>query len=198
MDLETLQRLYSEQEQKNTKGLPVEEVLAMQALAERLSEINLDKIIERKLNKKPEMSKAREAKLEMKIKRTLKPKKPGRPKLHWRTKEARRKKYRVEVARPRRLKMESEQWQTGEGWFAYMSKQWRQNKYPVELTLDQWLEHVYPKCKDRVFTVQRYIKKKPIRLDNIIVMASEDRTVLFDGKEFTLEQAGLCLPALAN
>lgn len=195
MDLETLQRLYSEQEQKNTKGLPVEEVLAMQALAERLSEINLDKIIERKLNKKPEMSKAKEAKLEGKIKRTLKPKKPGRPKVHWKTKEKRRKQYRIEVAQPRRWARESKQWETGEGWYAYMSKQWRQNKYKVELTLEEWLLHCYPKVKGRMFSIQRYIKHEPIRLDNILVLATEDRSVLFDGKEFTLEKIGACLTA---
>jgi hypothetical protein len=192
MDLETLQRLYSEQEKNKAGGLQPEEVLAMDALGRRLAALDLDAVIKRKLNNRPEMTKAIEKKLEGAINRKRKKRGPGRPKVHWKTKDRRRRQYRVEVATPRRWAKEAEQWKTGEGWFAYMSKQWRQNKYPVELTLEQWLEHVYPKVEGRVFTVQRYIKKEPIRLDNLLILSTENQSVLFDGKEFALEQAGYC------
>lgn len=193
MDIEALQQLYSEQEQKKVKGLPVEEVLAMQALAERLAEINLDKVIKRKLNKRPVLERAVEKKLIGAINRKKVKKKPGRPKVHWKTKEKRRKAYRIEIANPRRWKKEAEQWKTGEGWYAYCSKLWRQNKIGIELTEAEWLEHVYPKVEGTLFTVQRYNKKGPISLDNILCMY--EGKVLFDGKEFTLEKIGACLTA---
>lgn len=116
-------------------------------------------------------------------------------KLHWKTKRKRRREYYRDVTRYRRLELRGELLSAGsEGWWKYLTTMWHRHKVEVEMTYDQWNEHIWPQLGGKVPVINRYQTRKPITLDNVYVTESDNpKNVLFDGKEYSLRAAGYIL-----
>lgn len=91
----------------------------------------------------------------------------------------------------------------GESWELVLDY-WTRTKMAYRISREEWMEHVDPLVRGRVFVVNRYNTKKPISLDNIIVRSAVGcrsrrdvntavDEVLFDGKEFLLKEMGYIL-----
>lgn len=196
-----LQRLLeADLEGKRKRGeLSPEDVLEMQLLWEKVRTIDLDKAVAERIGKLTPVEKMIEG-LEKNrsvkdLRRAIKPKK-----LHYKTKKARirkqKKVYYQEVAKPRRATRVAEQLKTPEGWWDHLHRtSWNKTGTLVELTFEEYLEHIYTPIigKGRLPLFFRYDKNKPAGLGNILVRDSETYEVLFDGKEFTLRQLGYIL-----
>lgn len=130
------------------------------------------------------------------ISRALKGKGRYKPKQHWKTKAHKRRAYYAEVGAPKRRARIAEQMMSAEGWYDYIAYNWRRHRIPFDLTLEQWVEEVYPLTagKGRVPVFQRYrTGKHPMGLANMIVRDMDTREVLFDSADYQLKKLGYTL-----
>lgn len=185
----------AELEKEGFKGKEVDDLLGLDAFLEKIKKIDLGKLAEEKLNKLTEKQRAvhdllsNNPAVDRRIKQAVaKPKK--RKKLHWKTKEKRRKDYYQKVVKPklreRKAKMLDEN-----GWFPLLQEQWKRAKLEVELTEDQWNEHIAPWLGDSTPQIHRYDPTRGISLANIWITTGS-RTV-FDGVEFVMKSKGYIL-----
>lgn len=100
--------------------------------------------------------------------------------------------------RPRRAAREAELLGSdrAEGWWSILSRKnastWSR-KEGWDITLEEWKEAIGSSLDTGVPVVLRYNTKKPWTLDNIYLMDTETRNVLWDGKEWSLRKAGYIL-----
>ena len=176
----------------------LDEVLALLELEQKLARLDLEKIAEEKIAKLPEreaLIRALENNREIPKRLKAMRKGPGRPKLHWKTKEKRRRetqrKYQATVYQPkvreRKARMLKE-----EGWYPVLVEQWKAGKIEYDLSREEWNEIVAPKVGDSLPNIRRYDPGKPVSIDNIWVVSTKG-TVLFDGKEHKLKELGYML-----
>ena len=71
-----------------------------------------------------------------------------------------------------------------EGWHTYFMM----SRHPWHIGKEEWEEHVEPCLGDGWIGVHRYDGKKPYTLDNIYIL--DEEATVFDGKEWSLRQAG--------
>jgi len=183
---------------KNKEGMSGEEALELERVLSIINGIDLDKALDQKMKALPPMERA-VAILNNggSLVRRAKAKRAPKKKLHWRTKEARKRKenqqyYERRLKNLRREKL-AEQLTSPEGWWEHVSSSWKRKGVPLKVTEEGWLEYVWPAVQGRVFITYRYNTKEPMSLGNMIVKDVEGGAVLFDGKEWLLKQQGYCL-----
>ena len=71
-----------------------------------------------------------------------------------------------------------------EGWHTYFMM----SRHPWHIGKEEWEEHVEPCLGEGWIGVHRYDGKKPYTLDNIYIL--DEEATVFDGKEWSLRQAG--------
>lgn len=127
-------------------------------------------------------------------------KEPGAPKgkKHWKMKKRLRRERYVNVVKGVRKIKKAELLESGpEGWYDHLKTHWYQKGHSkgggIELTKEQWTEVVWPALKGRIPIVRRYDTSGPISLENIYVLQSGTKNVLFDGKEWKLKELGYTL-----
>ena len=118
-----------------------------------------------------------------------------RDKLHWATKRRlAREAYRERDA-PRFLRKER-QLVDNEGWYPIVARGWREQGFDVQLTREEWDEHIQPILKEKglVPFMKRYkTRDKVIRLDNIMIYSKTSKKPVFDGAEHHLKMMGYAL-----
>lgn len=129
-----------------------------------------------------------------KLTKATAPKKPGRPKKHWKHKkrvhrtymrEYMNRKYKALIA-PRRKQLAAEG-----SWYEYYLMEWKKRGFKVEVTKEEWDQHVQPRIGDRVPTLFRLNTAKPVALYNILVKDSGTKETIFDGTDWMLNQLGV-------
>lgn len=113
-----------------------------------------------------------------------------KPKVHWQVKKKKRQAYYENYRKPTRSRRKAEMLSTPEGWYKYLMIGWVKKKVEVELTLDQWRDTLWPAIGGRLFVIFRYNVNGPISLDNIYLLDSDTREVIFDGKEHRMRELG--------
>lgn len=118
-----------------------------------------------------------------------------RDKLHWATKKRlAREAYRERDA-PRFLRKER-QLVDNEGWYPIVTRGWKEQGLDVQLTREEWDEHIQPILKEKglVPFMKRYKTSDPvIRLDNIMIYSKTSKKPIFDGTEWSLRDKGYIL-----
>lgn len=182
--------------------LSPEDALELQALWEKIKAIDLEKAAAERLEKMTPVERMIEALKEQhgdmrKLRKEINRKKS----LHWKTKRkrkrARENKYYHEVLKAKRSLKRAEQLTTPEGWWQHLNKvSWKPMGAKVKMTYEEFVRYFYEPYigKGRLVVFYRYDKKGPISLGNVLVRDNETREVVFDGKEYLMEQAGYVLP----
>lgn len=182
---------------KDNTWLTPELALSLQDEWEALQSINLEGLAQEKEARKTKMEKLVEdvalgKKLERQIGRKREVK-IGRPKLHWKTREARRaatkRKYYEQTWRPRRKAELAEQLTTAEGWYRHIIKKWKGEVFG----LTQWKRHLWPRLEGRVPVFKREDTKKGWTLDNVVMYESGTRNVLYCPEDMALKKLGAIL-----
>lgn len=79
-------------------------------------------------------------------------------------------------------------------WWPKVRRTWSQRGLKIDITEEQWNEHVAPSIPAGVLiAVNRYDTKKGISLDNIFLTESQKSHVLWDGKEHILKIKGYAI-----
>lgn len=175
-------------------GLTPELVLSLQDEWEALNAIDLTKLAEEKEARKTKIDRIIEdAALGKKLERRIGKKKEtkiGRPKLHWKTRIARRaatkKKYYENTWRPRRKAELAEALTTAEGWYGHITKEWKGEVFG----LTQWKRHLWPRLEGRVPVFKREDTKKGWTLDNVVMYESGTRNVMYCPEDLKLAKLG--------
>ncbi len=173
----------------NTQGKSIEEILKIINTLDKIEQVDMTKV-EEKLNTPV----ARVLQKKEVLNRAIRPKKPGRPKLHWKTREKRlrerKARYYQQSVKPRRQKALEEYLRVGD-WYSICHTAWMRKKNPqIRLTRTEWeanVAHTIP--EGRVPVVVRYDAKKPIQLDNIEVIDNITHEVYFSGLDWALYKA---------
>lgn len=129
-----------------------------------------------------------------KLTKATAPKKPGRPKKHWKAKKKRIREYKREYMNrrykmligPRRKKLAADG-----SWYEYYLGEWKKRGFQVELPQAEWDEVVRPLIGDRIPTVVRLNTGKPVALYNLIIKDSETKETIFDGTDWMLNKLGI-------
>jgi hypothetical protein len=172
----------------------IQELLDMTSFLDTLNRIDLGKLeSEKEKALKPTDRMIRDLKANKKVSRYLKGKTAPRKKMHWKQKRRNLRNYYHEHAKPRRALRRAELLTTGEGWYKYLREEWRDRKTPVRMTEGEWVREVYPLLEGRLPVIIRYDSSKPIALENIYVVDTDTRAVLFEGKDYELKKLGYCL-----
>lgn len=207
MDLDELLRkaLEAEADEKGKGGPTPDEALRMIEALEKIRAGVFDEkpnappgSAERKLKLTPIDQAVETLKAGGTFKRELKrAKKVAKPKKHWSTKKALKRKYDreryKEVLRPMRKAALAESIQTAEGWWEVARKGWERHGVPVEMTEEEFKTVVFPAFYPHVPVFFRLDKGKGWRLDNLLVRDTESRKVLFDGNDYVLFTLGYTL-----
>lgn len=177
------------------EGLDVKLVLELQEMFDQLKHINLEKLDEEIESRKTKIQKLSEdVALGKKWERRLHKKKPpGRPKLHWKTREARRaatkKRYYENKWKPRRQAEMAEELLTPEGWYKRITRLWKGEV----MTQQEWEEHLWPKLEGRVPVFKRDDTKKGWTLDNVSMYESETGVLISSSEDYKLKALGYTL-----
>lgn len=177
------------------KGLTPELALELQRMFEQLKDIDLSKLDEEIEQRKTKIEKLTEdVALGKKWERRLHKKRPpGRPKLHWKTREANRKatrkKYYDNVWKPRRQIELAEELKTAEGWYKHITRLWKGEK----MTLEEWEEHLWPKLEGRIPVFKRSDTKKGWTLDNVSMFESRTGVLISSCEDYKLKAMGYTL-----
>ena len=118
-----------------------------------------------------------------------------RDKLHWATKKRLAREAYRERSAPRFLRKER-QLVDNEGWYPIVTRGWREQGLDVQLTREEWDEHIQPILKEKglVPFMKRYKTSDPvIRLDNIMIYSKTSKKPIFDGAEWSLRDKGYIL-----
>ncbi len=115
-----------------------------------------------------------------------------RDKLHWATKKRLAREVYRERDAPRFLRKER-QLVDNEGWYPIVTRGWKEQGLDVQLTREEWDEHIQPILKEKglVPFMKRYKTSDPvIRLDNIMIYSKTSKKPVFDGSEWYLRSLG--------
>ena len=118
-----------------------------------------------------------------------------RDKLHWATKRRLAREAYRERGAPRFLRKER-QLVDNEGWYPIVARGWKEQGLDVQLTREEWDEHIQPILKEKglVPFMKRYkTSDKVIRLDNIMIYSRTSKKPVFDGSEWYLRSLGYIL-----
>lgn len=177
---------------KQTEGLSPELVLSLQDDWEALQAIDLTKLAEEKEARETKIEKLiKDVKLGKKLERQFGKKKPiGRPKLHWKTRIARRaatkRKYYQNTWKPRRQAELVATLSTPEGWYEHVTKLWKGEVFG----LTQWKRYLWPRLEGRVPVFKREDTKKGWTLDNVVMYESGTRNMLYCPEDLKLLRLG--------
>lgn len=180
---------------KEMEGLSPEDVLLLQEHIEAIMAIDLSKLAEEKEARKTSIEKlVEDVKLGNKLKRQFgKKRPPGRPKLHWKTRAARRAetkaKYYQQTWKPRRQAELAKDLTTAEGWYKHITKQWKGEK----LGPRQWKDVLWPLLQGRVPVFKRDDTSKGWTLDNVVMYESGTRNVIYTPEDRKLKKLGATL-----
>lgn len=180
---------------EDNRGISPDDALMIQRLWEEIQSINLEEVEKEREAKKTSIEKLLEdVKLGKKLERKFGEKRPvGRPKLHWKTRVARRaatkRKYYQDTWKPRRKAELAEQLQTAEGWYEHITKQWKGEKFG----LIQWKRYLWPKLEGRVPVFKRVDTKKGWTLDNVVMYESGTRNMMYCPEDLQLMKLGAIL-----
>jgi hypothetical protein len=174
--------------------LTPELVLSLQDEWEALKAIDLTKLAEEKEARKTKIERIIEdVSLGKKLERRVGKKrevKIGRPKLHWKTREANRKatkrKYYENTWKPRRQAETIELLQTAEGWYEHVTKYWKGERFG----LIQWKRYLWPRLEGKVPVFKREDTKKGWTLDNVVMYESGTRNMLYCPEDLKLLKLG--------
>lgn len=186
------------------KPMSPTEALEMAELLEKLKGIDLNKVETPAAVDTPVDQMIRNLKNNKTVTRALKGKGRYKANLHWKTKAHKNRKYYAEVGAPRRRARLAELLTTPEGWYEYVVANWKRHRIPYRLTLEEFLEHVYPgMCRNtdgtfaerarNVPVFRRYNTRKPMALNNMIVRDMDTGEVLFDSTEYVMKKLGYAL-----
>lgn len=187
------------EEVKRKRGIDPDEALEMERVLRKISEMDLEKIAERKYNELSPMDRmVEDLKANKEVGRALRYKKKAKAKpKHWTQKKAAKRKYDRtryrEVLKPKRKRERAELLQSGAGWWEYQNRIWAQNGVEVRMTEEEFTTVVYPAFGGRVPVLERYDKTRGISLDNLLVRDSDTREVIWDGKEYSMKVGGWIL-----
>ena len=119
-------------------------------------------------------------------------KRKKKKKQHWKTKQKYQRVYHVNVRGPRRRAVLAAR-MLEEGWYPRMVLNWKGNKLKIDLTADEWQEHIAPRLGDDLPAVYRIDTSKGISLDNVVVKVRGTGELIFDGGEYALQKMGFAL-----
>ncbi len=174
--------------------LTPELVLSLQDEWEALQKIDLGKLAEEKEARKTKIERIIEdvslgKKLERRVGKKQE-KKIGRPKLHWKTRIARRaatkRKYYQNTWKPRRAAETAEMLSTPEGWYKHITKWWKGEMFG----LTQWKRYLWPRLEGKVPVFKRVDTKKGWTLDNVVMYESGTRNMLYCPEDLKLLKLG--------
>lgn len=177
------------------KGIDAALALELQAMFEQLKGIDLSKLDEEIEMRKTKIEKLTEdLELGKKWERRLHKKRPrGRPKLHWKTREAnlkrRKKKYYENVLKPRRARELAEELRTVEGWYKHITRLWKGER----MTFEQWEQELWPKLEGRIPVFKRDDTKKGWTLDNVSMYESGTGVLISSSEDYRLKKLGYTL-----
>jgi len=180
---------------KEMEGLSPEDVLALQHAWEEIERIDLSALEKEKEARKTGMERLLEdVKLGKKLERKFGEKRPvGRPKLHWKTKIARRaatkRKYYQDTWKPRRTAEIVSNLETCEGWYKHITRLWKGEVFGPK----QWEKHLWPLLEGRVPVFKRVDTKKGWTLDNVMMFESGTRNMLYCPEDLKLKKLGAIL-----
>ena len=105
-----------------------------------------------------------------------------KPKSHWKTRQKKRREYNREVAGPRRkerlgILLEEK------GWYPIVRDTWVRKKVDIQLSEEEWNEEIEPLLEGYQPLVTRVDTSEGVSLDNVVVLDSKTRKVLYDGLE---------------
>ena len=120
-------------------------------------------------------------------------KRKKKKKQHWKTKQKYQREYHLNVRGPRRRARLAARL-LEEGWYPRMVLNWKGNQHKIELTADEWQEHIAPLLGDDLPAVYRIDTSKGIALDNVVVKVRGTGELIFDGGEYALQKMGFALP----
>ena len=117
-----------------------------------------------------------------------------KPKRRLMTKAQKRKyqrEYKRAIVSPALRELRAEMWESGDTW-GIVTKSWKARGIEPEISQEDWMELVHPHIVGSVFSLNRYDRTQGWSLENIYVVDTK-RTVLWDGKEYSLRKQGYCL-----
>lgn len=192
-------RTRAENNKKGISGDEVDDLLELMKLGEIISKLDMDKVAQEKIERLSERNRIVHELLTSNkdVDRRLKlaKAKPKRKKLHWKTREKRRKDYYKRVLVPR-AKARKAAVLGDKGWYPLLAEQWRRAGLQVLLTQEEWDTFILPELGERTPNVHRYDATGAIELGNIWVTARSVRgstSTVFDGMEFKLRSDGYIL-----
>jgi len=177
---------------KDDRELSPDLVLALQADWDAIMGIDLGKVAEEAEARKTKIERIiADVKLGKKLERKFGEKKPiGRPKLHWKTRAARRaatkRKYYQNTWKPRRAAETAELLTTAEGWYEHITKKWKGDRFG----LIQWKRYLWPRLEGRVPVFKRVDTKKGWTLDNVMMYESGSTKMLYCPEDMALIKLG--------
>ena len=121
-------------------------------------------------------------------------KRKKKKKQHWKTRQKYQRVYHLNVRGPRRRAVLAAR-MLEEGWYPRMVLNWKGNKLKIDLTADEWQEHIAPRLGDDLPAVYRIDTSKGISLDNVVVKVRGTGELIFDGGEYALQKMGFALNA---
>ena len=116
-------------------------------------------------------------------------KRKKKKKQHWKTRQKYQRVYHLNVRGPRRRAVLAAR-MLEEGWYPRMVLNWKGNKLKIDLTADEWQEHIAPRLGDDLPAVYRIDTSKGISLDNVVVKVRGTGELIFDGGEYALFRMG--------
>lgn len=124
------------------------------------------------------------------VRQAAKRRPPGRPKLHWKTRIANRKKtkakYYQNTWKPRRAAETAERMLTPEGWYEHITLYWKGERF----SLEEWLTVLWPRLEGKVPAFKRDDVKKGWTLENVCMFESGTSKLLYCPEDWKLAKLG--------
>lgn len=171
----------------------------LQQMFEKIGAVDLEAVQERIELSKTALDRALDdVKLGGKMKRILAKKaKPGRPRLHHKTRAARKKVRKADWwlhrEKPRRQARLALELRTAEGWYKYLMESWRKQKIKGNMSEEDWSGTLWPLLEGKLPVFRRRDTSKGMTLDNVTMYESGTRNVLFCPDEYKLKLLGYAL-----
>lgn len=172
----------------------VGELLDLLKIGETIAKLDLNKVAAERLARLSEKNRivhdlvTNSKDVDRRLRQLKAPKR--RKKLHWKTREKKRRDYDKNVRTPR-ARARKAQILGEKGWYPILREQWVRAKLNVELTQEEWDEHIGPRLGDRTPSISRTDCSGPISLANVVVRSG--RSVVFEGLDYSLRLMGYIL-----
>jgi hypothetical protein len=185
-------RIRRRDEERGISGEDAGDLLELMKLGETIARLDLNKVAEERVARLSEKNRivhdlvSLNKDVDRRLRQLKAPKK--RKKLHWKTREKKRRDYDKNVRTPR-VKQRKAQLLGERGWYPILAEQWRRAKLDVQLTEEEWNEWIAPRLGDGTPTISRTDTGGPISLGNVCVRDRGGRRVVFDGLDYSLRLA---------